>query len=78
MVMQAVHYSKQSQPALHTQADDRASVSTGAAKKGELLGLSSKNASGGPAQPATGVRQRRRRRHNPPPVTQSSADAVEV
>lgn len=78
MVMQAVQIGKPGEPALHTQANDRASVSIGAATRGKLLGSSDKGASGALAQPATGTGHRHRRRHTAFPVAQSSADADEV
>ena len=76
--MQAVQFGKTGEPALHTQANDSASVSIGAATRGELVGLSDKKTSGAPAKPVTGTGHRRKRGNNPPPLTQSSAHAAEV
>ena len=57
MLVQAVQCDELGKTALHTQATDHhASVSTGAAAKGELLGSSNKKAFGGPPLPVTATR----------------------
>ena len=76
MLVQAVQCDKPGEAALHTQANDHhASVSTGAAAKGELLGSSNKSAFGGPAVPVTGTRHGHKQGARP---LQSSADAAQV
>lgn len=73
MVMQAVQFGNPGEAALHTQVNDRASVSTGEATRGGLLGSRNKNAFGAPAQLDSGAG--RKRGKSP---LQSSSLAVQV
>lgn len=78
MPMQAVQYGDPEEAALHIQASDCASATTGAATQGELLGSSHKNAFGAPAQPGASTTHRRELGQDPVPVEQSSPDAAQV
>lgn len=78
MPMQAMQYGNPAEAALHIQANDCASGSTGAATQGELLGSSHQNAFGAPAQPGARTTHRGELGQNPVPVKQSSADAAQV